>query len=108
MSPKDEFEHGVKLDVEARVRQGLKAVLEKVLEEEMPQHMGAGYCELTPARRPERNGYYQRNLLTPASKIERLAVVKKAKCPYKTKRRKKLIASCARTGMVLRPWRRPC
>jgi putative transposase len=61
-------------DVEARVRQGVKAVLEEVLEEEMSQHLGAGYRELTPTRRGERNGYYQRNLLTPAGKIERLEV----------------------------------
>ena len=32
------------MDVEARVRQGVKAVLE----EEMTQHIGAGYRELTP------------------------------------------------------------
>jgi putative transposase len=71
---KHEFEHDVKLDVEARVRQGVKAVLEEVLEEEMTQHLQAGYRELTPTRRGERNGYYQRNLLTPAGKIERLEV----------------------------------
>jgi putative transposase len=70
----DEFDHDVKLDVEARVRQGVKAVLEEVLEEEMTQHLEAGYRELTPTRRGERNGYYQRNLLTPAGKIERLEV----------------------------------
>jgi len=29
---KHEFEHDVKLDVEARVRQGLKAILEEVFE----------------------------------------------------------------------------
>src|SRR3954469_1166775 len=40
----------------------------------MTQHLGAGYRELTPTRRGERNGYYQRNLLTPAGKIERLEV----------------------------------
>ena len=62
------------MDVEARVRQGVKAVLEEVLEEEMTQHLKAGYRELTPTRRGERNGYYQRNLLTPAGKIERLEV----------------------------------
>ena len=75
MTPKKhEFEHDVKLDVEARVRQGVKAVLEEVLEEEMTQHLEAGYRELTPTRRGERNGHYQRNLLTPAGKIERLEV----------------------------------
>ena len=57
----DEFERDLKLDVEARVREGVKAVLEEVLEEEMTQHIGAGYRELTPTRRGERNGYYQRN-----------------------------------------------
>ncbi len=74
MAPKHEFEHDVKLDVEARVRQGVKAVLEEVLQEEMTQHLEAGYRELTPTRRGERNGYYQRNLVTPAGKIERLEV----------------------------------
>ncbi len=60
MTPKKhEFEHDVKLDVEARVRQGVKAVLE----EEMTQHLKAGYRKLTPTRRGERNGYYQRNLV---------------------------------------------
>jgi putative transposase len=71
---KHEFEHDVELDVEARVRRGVKAVLEEVLEEEMTHHLKAGYRELTPTRRGERNGYYQRNLLTPAGKIERLEV----------------------------------
>jgi putative transposase len=70
----EEFEHDVRLDVEARVRQGVKAVLEEVLEEEMAEHLKAGYRELTPTRRGERNGYYQRNLVTPAGKIERLEV----------------------------------
>ncbi len=66
MTHKDEFEHGVKLDVEARVRQGVKAVLEHLLE--------AGYRELTPTRKGECNGHYQRNLVTPAGRIERLEV----------------------------------
>ena len=75
MTPKKhEFEHEVKLDVEARVRQGVKAVLEEVLEEEMTEHLEAGYRELTPTRRGERNGHYTRNLLTPTGKIERLEV----------------------------------
>ncbi len=75
MTPeKHQFEHDLKLDVEARVRQGVKAVLEEVLEEEMTEHLRAGYRELTPTRRGERNGYYQRNLVTPAGKIERLEV----------------------------------
>ena len=74
MTPKHDFEHDVELNVEARVRQGVKAVLEEVLEEEMTQHLQAGYRELTPTRRGERNGHYTRNLVTPAGKIERLEV----------------------------------
>ncbi len=74
LTPKHEFEQDVKRDVEARVREGVKAVLEEVLQEEMTEHLKAGYRELTPTRRGERNGHYQRNLLTPAGKIERLEV----------------------------------
>jgi len=74
LAPKHEFEHDVKLDVEARVREGVKAVLEEVLREEMAEHLNAGYRELTPTRRGERNGRYTRNLVTPAGKIERLEV----------------------------------
>jgi putative transposase len=70
----DKFEHDVKMDVEARVREGVKAVLEEVLQEEMAEHLEAGYRELTPTRRGERNGHYTRNLVTPAGKIERLEV----------------------------------
>ncbi len=75
MTPKKEFEEAVKRDVQARVREGVKAVLEEVLEEEMTEHLlDAGYRELTPTRRGERNGHYTRNLVTPAGKIERLEV----------------------------------
>ena len=74
MTPKHEFERDVKLDVETRVREGVKAVLEEVLQEEMSEHLEAGYRELTPNRRGERNGHYTRNLVTPAGKIERLEV----------------------------------
>ena len=52
----------------------MKAVLEEVLEEEMAEHLEAGYRELTPTRKGERNGHYTRNLVTPAGKIERLEV----------------------------------
>ena len=74
MTPNERFYRDLKRDVEARVREGVKAVLEEVLQEEMTEHLEAGYRELTPTRRGERNGHYQRNLLTPAGKIERLEV----------------------------------
>jgi putative transposase len=57
------FTDALKRDVEARVRQGVKAVLEEVLQEEMTEHLKAGYRELTPTRKGERNGHYTRNLL---------------------------------------------
>jgi putative transposase len=74
LTPKEEFEQAVKRDVQARVREGVKAVLEEVLQEEMTEHLEAGYRELTPTRRGERNGHYTRNLVTPAGRIERLEV----------------------------------
>ena len=74
MIPNERFDQDVKRDVEARVREGVKAVLEEVLQEEMTEHLEAGYRELTPTRGGERNGYYTRNLVTPAGKIERLTV----------------------------------
>ena len=74
MTPNERLDQHIKRDVQARVREGVRAVLEEVLEEEMTEHLKAGYRELTPTRRGERNGHYQRNLLTPAGKIERLEV----------------------------------
>jgi transposase-like protein len=82
LAPRHEFKHDVKLDVEARVREGVKAVLEEVLQEEMSEHLKVGYRELTPTRKGERNGYYQRNLLTPAGKIERLEVPRDREARY--------------------------
>jgi putative transposase len=80
LTPKNEFEHDVKRDVEARVREGVKAILEEVLEEEMTQHLKAGYGSSPPTRRGERNGHYTRNLLTQERKIERLEVEKLPRC----------------------------
>jgi putative transposase len=74
LTQEEGFTDAVKRDVEARVREGVKAVLEEVLQEEMTEHLKAGYRELTPTRKGERNGRYTRNLLTPAGKIERLEV----------------------------------
>ena len=42
--------------------------------EEMTEHLKAGYRKLTPTHKGERNVCYQRNLITPAGKIERLEV----------------------------------
>jgi transposase-like protein len=50
--------------------EGAKAVLE----EEMSEHLDAGYREITPIRRGKRDGHYARNLVTPTGKLERLEV----------------------------------
>ena len=76
MAQGEEFEDTVKRDVEAQVRQGVKAVLEEVLREEIAEHLNAGFREITPTRKGERNGHYTRNLVTPAGKIERLEVAR--------------------------------
>jgi putative transposase len=70
----NEFSNGVKLDVEARLREGVKAVLEEVLQEEMTEHLGAAHRESTSRGRRERNGHYRRDLLSPAGKVEDLRV----------------------------------
>ena len=88
MAPKDEFEHDVKLDVEARVRQGVKAVLEEVLQDEMTQHLegpATGNSPLPQARGAKR-GYYTRNLVTPAGKIEHLEVPRDREGEFSSRR----------------------
>jgi hypothetical protein len=52
----------------------VKAAIGQVLEEEMTEHLAAGYRERTPSRRGERNGHYTRDLITPAGRIAQLRV----------------------------------
>lgn len=70
----DELRRLTKEEISRRIREGVKAVLERVLEEEMTEHLAAGYRERTPSRRGERNGHYTRSLITPVGKIEQLKV----------------------------------
>ncbi|MBC8139355.1 MAG: transposase, partial [Fibrella sp.] len=49
-------------------------VLEQVIEEEMTEHIGARHREKTDTRTGERNGSYNRGLITPVGKIEQLRV----------------------------------
>ena len=56
-----------------RIREGVKAVIEQVLEEEMTEHLAAGY-EGTPSCRGEQNGYSTRDLITLAGRIAQLRV----------------------------------
>ena len=45
-------------EISRRIRKGVKAVIEQVLEEEMTEHLGAAYRERTAHRRGERNGLH--------------------------------------------------
>jgi putative transposase len=69
-----ELAETVHQDVETRIREGVKAVIEQILEEEMTAHIGAAPRERTPHRRGERNGHYERDLITPVGKVEQLRV----------------------------------
>ncbi|WP_182482588.1 transposase, partial [Meiothermus luteus] len=53
----DELRRLTKEEISRRIREGVKAVLERVLEEEMTEHLAAGYRGYTPSRRGERNGH---------------------------------------------------
>jgi putative transposase len=70
----EELKRLTKEEISRRIREGVKAVIEQVLEEEMTEHLAAGYRERTPSRRGERNGYYTRDLITPAGRIAQLRV----------------------------------
>jgi len=52
----------------------VKAVLEQILDEELPEHVGARHRERIATRTGERNGSYSRDLITPVGKIEQLRV----------------------------------
>lgn len=69
-----DFKSMVKQNIHDRVREGIKAVFEQILEEEMTEHLQAEYRERTGGRRGERNGYYARSLVTPVGRIDQLQV----------------------------------
>ena len=71
---REELKRLTKEEISRRIREGVKAVIEQVLEEEMTEHLAAGYRERTESRRGERNGYYTRDLITPAGRIAQLRV----------------------------------
>jgi len=65
---KEELRGLTKEEIGRRIREGVKAIIEQVLEEEMTEHLAAGYRERTPSRRGERNGHYTRGLITPVGR----------------------------------------
>jgi transposase-like protein len=70
---REELKRLTKEEVGRRIREGVKAVIGQVLEEEMTVHLGAGY-EGTQSRRGERNGHYTRDLIPLAGRIAQLRV----------------------------------
>jgi transposase-like protein len=70
---REELKRLTKEEMGRRIREGVKAVIGQALEEEMTEHLAAGY-EGTPSRRGERNGHYTRDLITPAGRIAQLRV----------------------------------
>jgi putative transposase len=70
----NDIKHLVRQNIHDRVREGVKAVIEQILEEEMNLHLQAQYRERTERRRGERNGHYTRSLITPVGRIEQLQV----------------------------------
>jgi transposase-like protein len=71
---RDDLSQAASLAVGERIRSAVKAVLEEILDEEMAQHVGARHRERTETRSGERNGSYNRNLITPVGKIQQLRV----------------------------------
>lgn len=71
---RDDLGQAASLAVGDRIRSAVKAVLEEILDEEMAQHIGARHRERTEARVGERNGSYNRDLITPVGKIQQLRV----------------------------------
>jgi len=51
---REELKRSSKEEISRRIREGVKAVIEQVLEEEMTEHLAAGYRERTTSHRGER------------------------------------------------------
>lgn len=71
---REEIEELARQDLETRVREGVKALLEQILEEEMTQHLGASCYQRSPSRRGQRNGNYERDLVTGVGTLRQLRV----------------------------------
>jgi transposase-like protein len=70
----EELQETVQQDLETRVHEGIKALLEQILEEEMTEHLGAPRYRRSPSRRGQRNGDYERDLVTGVGTLRQLRV----------------------------------
>lgn len=80
----DEVRKLAKEEISRRIREGVKAVIEQVLAEEMTEHLAAGYRERTPNRRGERHSHYTRSRITPVGKMEQLKVLRDRESAFLT------------------------
>ena len=71
---KQRFKKITREHIDDRVREGLKAIFEQLLEEELSEHLQADGYQRSEGRQGERNGHYSRDLVTPVGKIEQLRV----------------------------------
>ena len=83
MKRKD-VEETVQQDLETRVREGVKALFEQILEEEMVQHVGAERHQRSATRRGQRNGEYERDLVTGVGAIHQLTVPRDREGTFQT------------------------
>lgn len=81
---REELEETIKQDLETRVREGVKALFEQILEEEMTQHLGAAPYQRSPQRRGRRNGEYERDLVTGVGTIHQLTVPRDREGTFQT------------------------
>lgn len=84
MDPLRRLDNDARLSVEDRVREGIKAILEQVMEEEMDLQIQARHRERTERRLSQRNGHYRRGLTTQAGHIEQIRVPRAREMPFLT------------------------
>ena len=81
---REEVEELARQDLETRVREGVKALFEQILEEEMTQHLGAPRYQRAPTRRGQRNGAHERDLVTGVGTIQQLRVPRDREGTFQT------------------------
>jgi putative transposase len=72
---REELKRLTKEEISRRIREGVKAVIEQVLEEEMTEHLAAGYRERTESRRGERKAHLLMEILALSGRVRSLDLV---------------------------------
>ena len=80
----EEIEELARQDLETRVHEGVKALFEQILEEEMTHHLGAPRYQRSLSRRGRRNGAYERDLVTGVGTIRQLRVPRDREGTFQT------------------------